>query len=759
MGRGVLTAISFQRLQVFLAWSLCCVLSGQAQRTLNTITSEQSEAIPGVHVQLVGVTEFTGITGDLNGICAIPESWFVGSDSVQVKVSSVGHRTMNLWLKSGSGSRTVRMATDVEQLRQVVVTGQYRDSDPRKAVQRVRVITAADIDRMAATDLADVLIGEFNVRLGQDNILGASISMQGLSGENVKILIDGVPVIGRLNGNIDLSQLDLNGVQRIEVVEGPMSVNYGTNALAGTINIITRDTTGRRTGLQARTYAEHIGQADVGLSYRHQGKRGQWSVDLGRSFFTGWNPDDQGFPDLSPSPADSSRFQQWKPRLQHNLRLNYTWLAGNWSLGYKGEVMHDLILNRGYPRAPQGTTAFDEEFKTIRLDNALFAERTVAESKWNLLVAHGIYERIRNTYFKDLTTLNSVIVDAEGVQDTSRVTLTNGRFSFASTKDSAWLNWEIGTDLKYETGGGQRINEGEEQDQADLALFMSAEMELCSGVIVRPGLRVAYNSLYKAPMTPALNVRWRTSDGYTFRFSYAQGFRAPSLKELYLYFVDVNHNIIGNQNLNPETSDNLSLSLVRSDFTNGKSRELELVASYNSVRDMINLAAINATEYTYVNIGNVSTFAGRVSLQQRTEKFRYRIGAGLTGRQDRISGESIATDFYFSPEASVQTTVLIASDWSFNTQARYQGEQRNYTYVSDVELAEGILGDYFLVDFGISRRMFNERLDIAFGAKDVLDTQNIALVGGGGGAHASGADSAPLTTGRTFFLKLQLDIS
>ena len=66
------------------------------------------------------------------------------------------------------------------------------------------------------------------------------MSVQGLSGENVKILIDGVPVVGRLNGNVDLSQINLTNIERVEIVEGPLSVNYGTNALAGTINLITK---------------------------------------------------------------------------------------------------------------------------------------------------------------------------------------------------------------------------------------------------------------------------------------------------------------------------------------------------------------------------------------------------------------------------------------------------------------------------------------------------------------------------------------
>ncbi|HRH39503.1 MAG TPA: TonB-dependent receptor plug domain-containing protein, partial [Flavobacteriales bacterium] len=145
-------------------------------------------------------------------------------------------------------------------LGEFVVTGQYRPGSPEAAVHKLRVIDAQQIKRMAANNLGDALRNQLNIRLAQDNVLGSSLNMQGLGGENVKILIDGVPVTGRLNGNVDLSQMDLTGIERIELVEGPLSVNYGTNALAGTINLITRKRGGASATLKGSAYAEHIGR-------------------------------------------------------------------------------------------------------------------------------------------------------------------------------------------------------------------------------------------------------------------------------------------------------------------------------------------------------------------------------------------------------------------------------------------------------------------------------------------------------------------
>jgi len=80
-----------------------------------------------------------------------------------------------------------------------------------------------------------MLSTELNIRTTHDGALGSSLTMQGLGGEHIKILVDGVPVIGRENGNIDLDQINLQNVDHIEVINGPMSVVYGSNALAGVI--------------------------------------------------------------------------------------------------------------------------------------------------------------------------------------------------------------------------------------------------------------------------------------------------------------------------------------------------------------------------------------------------------------------------------------------------------------------------------------------------------------------------------------------
>ena len=107
---------------------------------------------------------------------------------------------------------------------QVVITGQHETKKVNDVVQNVKIIDRKVIDEKNLTTLRELLVNEAGMRITQDNALGTNVSMQGISGQNVKILIDGSPVIGRLNGYVDISQISLSDIEKVEIVEGPLSV-------------------------------------------------------------------------------------------------------------------------------------------------------------------------------------------------------------------------------------------------------------------------------------------------------------------------------------------------------------------------------------------------------------------------------------------------------------------------------------------------------------------------------------------------------
>ena len=673
-----------------------------------------------------------------------------------VLVSHVGYQTLRDTLRDAA-PKLFTLHPDAVAMREVVITGQYGPTQADQAVHKVRVLDQVHLQRLAANDLGDALRNELNIRLSQDNALAAtSMSMQGLGGENVKILVDGVPIIGRQDGNLDLTQIDLNGIERVEVVEGPLSVSYGTNALAGTINLITRKHAPEQLRTRVTTYAEHIGRLNLWGSVSKRWGGHHLNLDLGRDFFSGWTPGQSGLPDLSPQLADTSRWRQWKPREQYNARLNHRWVHGRWQLGYKGEFSDDVITDRGRPAAPYYDVAFDTRSRTVRIDNALFADHYWKNGrKMNMLAAHDRYKRTSNTWRRDLTDMDQMV--PSGIQDTSLFTLTNLRAVYMSAADSARLRYEVGTDLNHETVSGDRIGDGGGKQIGDYAVYTSLEYRPVRSLVLRPGARYAHNTAYGAPVVPSFNLRWQLDSALTLRASYARGFRAPSLKEIYLLFVDVNHNIQGNTELKAERSHNLSTSLT---FTRPRAIgrwRAEVGAFYNDVEDLITLAMVEGTLYSYINIGSYRTMGGNLGAGWEGARWAFILGANLTGRSDDLATEQ-EDEWLWAHEvrANVART-WEQQGWSAQVFCKYQGPLQNYAYRSDGTVGRSTMDGFAVADASLTKQIWRRRLGLTMGCKNLFDIQNInTTMTTNDGAHGGGDMNIPMMTGRFWFVRLVL---
>jgi len=660
--------------------------------------------------------------------------------------------TINLAQTLQNGYR-VQLSSHLFNLGEQVITAQYSPGSTDKAVHKVTVIDRQKIDNMAAVTLKDVLANSVNIRISQDNILGSGMSMQGISGENVKIMIDGVPIIGRLDGNIDLSQINLNDVERIEIVEGPLSVNYGTNALAGTINIITKKGSIVQKGAGATAYFENIGTHNLVLNGQTNLFKTGIRASLGRNYFDGWNADDGFWPSYEKTLADSNRSKQWNPKEQYFGRLNVSRSIKSWNLNYRFETFDEHILNRGLPRAPYAEVAFDDHYGTTRADNALVLSREFKHHRFNLVAAHNHFQRVKNTYVKDLTTLQEELTPGTGDQDTSRFRQLMNRATWSSMKEG-WLNYQIGYDLSYESAFGRRI-ESKQATMGDYSLFASTEIEPIKGLLLRPALRATHNTVYQAPLTPSFNLKWQKKN-LALRASYARGFRAPSLKELYFMFFDINHNIEGNTNLKAERSNNYTAHLQYKHLLKNNIVKLELNGYYNSISNMITLAQINDDQvYSYVNIGEFTSKGVRGSISLMHNQWNGSLTYNYLGRSNTLSDEGLPP-FSFSQEVAGNI------QYHFRKQGirlagfyKYQGKLQTFAIDESDQVIQTFISAYQMADFTISKDLLKGRLSIATGFKNLFNVKNVAATTATG-THTTSATNVSVGTGRTWFVRLKL---
>lgn len=631
---------------------------------------------------------------------------------------------------------------------EVVVTGQLLPTSISRSVHRVRIVDAERIRAQQAVTLRDVLLQESGIRLQQDMALGTSLSLGGISGNNVKILVDGVPVIGRLDGSIDLSQIPVQRAQRIEIVEGPMSIMYGTDALGGVINIITAARA--VDSLRVSAYGQHetVGVWNAGTTVRGMVSNVDVHGSFTRNLFRGWNP---------PGTIAERSFQ-WKPREQYLVDAGFGLSVSSMQLKYDGSWWNDLILTRGEPRSPFGTSAIDEHTTTQRMQHSVSLLGDIVEG-WKLsgLTSYSSFDRMRIGIVKDLVTGVERTSMQPGSSDTNTQRTVMTRWMLRPPAFSDAFALEVGGEGTSDVVTGNRIAQGR-ATMVDVGLFTTLQWQPIRQLIVQPGLRHVYNSRYGGPFTPALNVRWSASPDVTFRMEYGRGFRAPSLRELAMEFIDINHNITGNDDLRAEYSHHAGMSM---DINLAGERALLSIKPsivFNDISDQITLAQVDATRYQYVNIGRQRTMMARTDVVFDVSDLQIKLSGALTGTQRRFETGTMSS-WMMSPEGNLQCT------WSdpwvglrWNGFAKVTGSQPTVRLQEDGTLTNGSIAAYTVIDVTADLPVILSFFRASIGVRNLLDVTMLQSTSAGGTAHSPSTGSIPMMWGRSMLFTIRYEM-
>lgn len=703
------------------------------QAVIKVLDQKTNDPIPYAHVCFESVSSgeqrhsMTNDDGEVPNDCP---------GQAIIAITFVGYETLFDTINSGENI-TVQLKPAVLNMNEVVVTAQYTPQRVDKSIYKIKVIGVKQIEQKAATNLTELFNDELSIRVSQDAALGASMSIRGLSGEHVKFLVDGVPMIGRMNGNIDLGQINLNNVEHVEIIEGPMSVVYGSNALAGVVNIITKQNKNTKLEAFAEMYTESVGVFNFNGSVSFKRKKNIFSLAGARNFFGGY------------SPESNERDLQWKPKRQYSFDGSYLYDNKNYKIRFTSQYFNEKLWNKG--NVIQPVYAFDSYFYTTRFTNTLDVSTKIGTHRYfSMIAAYSIYDRARESYFKNLYSLEQVLKG----EDTTKFKAFTFRPVISKSKNDSKLNYQFGLDFNIENGSGQRITDGE-QSIGDYAGFLSLKYDPIPSFTIQPGIRLIYNTKYKAPLVYSLNLKWNAQEYMNIRASFARGFRAPSLKELYLYFVDVNHNIQGNDQLDAEDSYNVNLSY---DFNRESNKVLygfEFDLFYNKINNLITLAQVNQTEYTYINVDYFVSQGFQTSLKYSLyPHMTWKIGMVLTGRQnDLVEDAYEVKDFFYTTDVTSSLTYsIIKVSLDFSLFYKYTGKTPQYRVDENENLVEGYVPAYNSMDISMIKNLFNRRLQVSVGVKNLFDNTTLPAVGGATGEIHSGGDTQ-IAWGRTVFLR------
>ncbi|CAM4357071.1 outer membrane receptor for ferrienterochelin and colicins [Pedobacter westerhofensis] len=659
-------------------------------------------------------------------------------------------------------------------LKEVVVTGQYQPQSLRNSVYQTRIITAERIRLRAATNIQQVLNTELGFRFSNDLTLGTSdIQMMGMTGRNVKILLDGVPMVDRSDTRESLNQIDINTVDHIEIVEGPLSVSYGTDALAGVINIITKSAAKKTLNINARVQEETVGDTyspftkdgshlqHVGAGWQNKG----WNILGGvtHNDFGGFNVPGP----LTTADEISANTNRWKPKEQWLANTKFGYAKSNFNVWYRLDYVDETIDSKGGYN-PNNFKATNQQYITHRYSQQLHGDYS-ANDRLQLsgIVGYSNLERATKTFVHDYTNGSESLSTGAGEQDVSKFQSTNIRTT-AQYKLTDQLSFQPGAEINLDNASGARIKGS--PSISDYAFFISSELNLIKGVTIRPGLRFISNSVYDAPpVIPSINTKIRLNKLFDLRFGYASGFRSPALRELYYDFFDASHSIMGNEHLKAEQSNSFTGSLSMSQTAADELRfRSVLSAFYNNFRNRIDygIYAADPTITTLINIAKYKTTGGTFENTLYRRDWQFSVGFSYIGTYNQYSesteqyGES--PEFVWSPEVNSNLTYTYRkTGTTANLAFKYTGRKPAYelaTLDNLEQLRLSRIGAYTTADLMFTQRIL-ESLSLNAGVKNLFDTKmlgNTALVTTA--AHSTGGN-VPLNYGRSYILGLSFNFN
>ena len=511
------------------------------------IISADSIPLHGAYVIVIGTP--LGTTSDDKGSYVLGR---ITPGALKVRVSLLGYETVEKSVNLKPGVTGVNFILDESEINtgEVVVTATRSE----KMLKNVPVVTQV-ISTRKMLDL-----GIDNVPEALQNMVPGldvsqygqrtSVTLQGLDSKYVLFLIDGERIAGEVNGDIDYSMLSMENIDHIEVIKGASSSLYGSNAIGGVVNLITKDIP---ESFDARIYTRYSRYNELysgaGVSFRKGilGSRTSFSFN----HTNGYDVTPETSYDWTQNPYNSFTINQKfeimpSPRLSFSPIINYyRFERGNVS----ARPAHDLYrdLNSGFK------------------GRYFFGEHTLDFSyNLNHYTTYSVLEMLNNR--KEMISCD--VLQAARVQATFNTSGANTLTAGAEYN---------GEDLVTARIDGNRKNSEEE------VIFLQDDLHQGEVWGLIAGARGSYHSSYGFHAAPKLSLILKNGP-LTLRTSAGTGFRSPSLKELYMNFDHFGEwYIIGNKNLKPERSNYLSQSAEFSKSWNNSS----LTVYRNSIRNMI----------------------------------------------------------------------------------------------------------------------------------------------------------------------------
>jgi len=510
----------------------------------------------------------------------------------------------------------VSAADENIQIKEVVVTATRTEKEQKDVTQSVTVITAEDIKKSGATTAAEVIERTSGVELNDYGTRGSlnNISIRGASFQQVLVLLDGRRMNSSSAGGFDMSNLPVlvDEIDRIEIVRGASSALYGTDAVGGVVNIITKTTTTAETSVTGE--AGSHGYQSVAVANANKMGKFSYALSAGKEKSDGFRTNS----DLDKTIAGA--------------KFGYE-LSQDSSLEMSADYLEKQI---GVPGSEQFPSPLAQEWD--RNTGASLTYRTKFSKELDLRL--NAYENRDKIVYKD----------PDFALDSKHVGKTTGAEAQTNWMVNSWNQLSAGVEVKEDH---LTSTDAGEHTASLWAAYLQDEISIGEPLIVVIGGRNDSHSVYGDKFSPRVSARYLIAGpGTIIRVSAGEAFRAPTLNDLYWSFDGF---AMGNANLKPETSKEYEGG-VEQPF--GKGNSVKVIAFERKVKDLIQWQPDANFIYSPVNIGKarITGYEAEVKLVP-VEQLTWAVNYTYMDPVDETTGEKI---YYVIPQRQIKSYVNLS---------------------------------------------------------------------------------------------------
>ena len=567
----------------------------------------------------------------------------------------------------------------------------------------VFVITGNQIKENGYFTLEEALSELPGFQFRNINGINSYVFQRGIPNQNnlTLLLIDGVQVNELNSGGFYAGgQYNLSNVERIEVIYGPSSVVYGTNAVSGIINIITKNPTEKKVKLNALAGNFNTFNGDINSSYVN--KKNTFGVSASGMYKTTDKANLKGFA------GDNN----WTDNMD-NFENDYSF-----DLKIKAR---DFILGTNYIYKETSTATSEKSVETIYRDYG---------TSWNIQFINSYlnYNKKLNeklTFTSELYNRNATVLDNTiySVLDTTQIgyyrpnNLT-GFENILDYKGNTFFSITGGFTFEYEQlseKASMSYSNSEEQkppkpEKPEIlnnylaSFFIEPRFILFKNLFISTGARFDQSSIYDQVLTPRAGLSYNYKK-QLFRLSYAEAYRAPKPWD----YADG----LGNPSLMPEKMKSLEAAFTFSLFDNYK---IDIIGYKNDLDNAITKEIIN-DDYRWVNSGEIKTDGVEIYLRYVSSKLKTSLNYTFNQSYNEL-GE-------FVPEISKHTgnaslTYYLNQFIRINLRANYIGKRENPKLITSTN---SIDIDPCLIFHGTLSLVNYKGFTVQLIAKNILNTE------------------------------------